>query len=248
MTALERPVSELMQREVVTLQQSDRLDLAEDIMRLGRIRHLPVLEGEQLVGLLSSRDLLAASLSRALDFDTPQRRAFMRAVEVKEVMTDKIETIGPDEPADEAARRMLRLQVGCLPVVDEHGAFVGLITETDLLRAAIELESEGGDVVETRAVSEGAESGKGGAEDRGRYQDEIDQLRRVRDELRVQVHLGKAEAGELWDKLERRFAEAEARAKVLARRAEEPVQDVAEALRLLIDEIRGGYQKLRDML
>ena len=80
MAPLDQPVSELMQREVVTLQQGDRLDLADDIMSLGRIRHLPVLEGEQLVGVRSNRDLLAAFLSKGLEFEAKHRRTFMRAV------------------------------------------------------------------------------------------------------------------------------------------------------------------------
>ena len=71
----------------------------------------------------------------------------------------------------------------------------------------------------------------------------------MRDELRVQVHLGKAEAVELWERLEHRFAEAEARAKALARRAKAaPVQEAADAVRHLIDEVRSGYQTLRELL
>ena len=236
MTSLDRPVSEIMEREVVTLQQGDRLDLADDIMRLGRIRHLPVLEGDRLVGVLSSRDLLAASLSKALDFEPLQRRAFMRAVEVKEVMTQEVDTTTPDTPASEAGRRMLRRKIGCVPVVDEHGLFVGLVTETDLVRAAL------GDLApESVDVGTGAEHAR-------RFEDELNDLRRLRDELVVQLHLGKLEAGDLWEKLEQRFGEAEARVKALAQRAEEPGRDIAEAARLLIDEIRSGYRRLRELL
>jgi CBS domain-containing protein len=234
MTSFDRPVSEIMEREVVTLQQSDQLDLADDIMQLGRIRHLPVLEGERLVGILSSRDLLAASLSKALDFDASERRTFLRSVEVKEVMTSDVATIAPDEPAREAGQRMLQRRIGCLPVVDEHDAFVGLVTETDLLKAALGVERS------PRIVD--AEAGG------GRYAEQLEELRRVRDELRVQVHLGKAEAAELWEKLEHRFFEAEGHARALAQRAEEPLHDVADAARLLIDEIRSGYRRLRKLL
>ena len=237
MTLLDQRVSELMQREVVTLQQGDRLDLADDIMSLGRIRHLPVLEGEQLVGMLSNRDLLAASLSKALEFEAKHRRTFMRALEVKEVMTQDVDTVRPDDRADDAARRMLRRKIGCLLVVDAQGAFLGLLTETDLLKAALGLGPDA-DVIDVTAAPARAD----------RFEEELQQLRRVRDELRVQVHLGKAEAVELWEGLEHRFTEAEARAKALARRAEAPVQDVADAVRLLIDEVRSGYRTLRKLL
>ena len=83
----DQPVSQIMQREFVTLQLGDHLDLADDVMNLGRIRHMPVLEKERLAGIVSQRDLLAASLSRALEFDPEQRRTFLKSVEVAEVMT-----------------------------------------------------------------------------------------------------------------------------------------------------------------
>lgn len=238
MASLNRPVSDLMRREVVTLQQDDHLDLADDIMRLGRIRHLPVLEGERLVGILSSRDLLAASLSRALDFEPMQRRAFLRAVDVKEVMTPGVETAREDDSAADAALRMLRARIGCLPVVDAEGTFCGLLTETDLVQAILEEEGEEGEMVDVESKEQ----------KRGRFEAELKDLRRVRDELRVQVHLGKAEAEELWEKLEKRFHHAEAEVKKLAQRAEEPLHDVAEAAELLLEEIRNGYRRLREML
>lgn len=233
MRSLNRRVSDLMHREVVTVQHDDRLDLADDIMHLGRIRHLPVLEGEKLVGILSSRDLLAASLSKALEFEPQQRRAFLRSVEVKEAMTGEVETATPEHSVIDAGRRMLRRKIGCLPVVDADGTFLGLLTETDLLRAALDEPEEEEIVVEARTE---------------RFSEELGELRRVRDELRVQVHLGRAEAKELWEKLEHRFGEAEGKVRTLARRAEEPVQDVAEAAKLLLDEIRVGYRRLRELL
>lgn len=233
MSALERPVSDYMQAEVATLQRADRLDLADDIMRLGQIRHMPVLDGERVVGVISNRDLLAASLSQALDVEPASRRAFLKSVEVKEVMSEKLETARPDEPARDAARRMLDLRIGCLPVVDADHNLLGLLTETDLLRAA--LLASVGDVVEVTPAEPGL------------LQEELDQLRRMRDELAVRMHLGKLEARELWEDLEQRFSEVEDRARYLAKRAEEPLNDVVEAARLLIEEIKAGYQKLRDI-
>ncbi|MGH0031060.1 MAG: CBS domain-containing protein [Myxococcota bacterium] len=228
-----------MHRDVVTLRQDESLDLADDIMRLGRIRHLPVVQGEQLVGILSSHDLLAASLSRALEFEPEQRRAFLRSVEVKEVMSLDVDTASPDDSGVDAGRRMLRRKIGCLPVVDERGVFLGLLTETDLLRAAIvdsdEADADEEEVMDVKDV-------------KGEFDEELSDLRRIRDELRVQIHLGKAEALELWENLEGRFAEVEGHAKALAKRAEEPVQDIAEAARLLIEEIGTGYKRLRDLL
>jgi len=136
-----RTVGEIMRREFVSLQAGDRLDFVEDVMSLGRIRHMPVVEGGKLVGIVSHRDLLAHSLSRAIDFDPKDRRTFLRSVDVSEAMTRNVITVERATPVDEAARLMLRHRVGCLPVVGDDGTPVGLVTETDLIRAAY-LEGE----------------------------------------------------------------------------------------------------------
>ena len=136
MTQSERPVSEIMRTQFVTLKTEDRLDLAEDVMKLGRIRHMPVLEGKRLVGVVSQRDLLAASLSRALNFEAPHRRSFLKSVAVEEVMARDVVTVATDATIEEAALLMIRRKIGCLPVVNAEGAAVGLVTETDLLRSA----------------------------------------------------------------------------------------------------------------
>jgi CBS domain-containing protein len=129
-----------MRRHFVTLAPGDRLDLADDVMKLGRIRHMPVLDGERLVGVVSQRDLLAASLSKALDFEVKERRVFLKSVAVGEAMTRDPVTVSPETSAGEAARLLVRRKIGCLPVVDAKGVMVGLVTETDLLRTAYGVE------------------------------------------------------------------------------------------------------------
>jgi CBS domain-containing protein len=125
-----------MQADFIHLGVDDRLDFADQLMRLGRIRHMPVLDKGRLVGIVSNRDLLAASLTRVLDFEEKQRRTFLRSVEVREVMTAQVISVTPDTPVSEAARLMLLHKIGCLPVVDADQKLRGLLTETDLIRAA----------------------------------------------------------------------------------------------------------------
>jgi CBS domain-containing protein len=127
-------VSQFMQTEFVTLRPSDRLDFADDVMKLGRIRHAGR-GGNRVVGVVSHRDLLAASLSRVMEIDPRDHRSFLRSVEISEVMSKPVITIEPDRTIREAAELMIRHKIGCLPVVDSLGTPVGLITETDLLRA-----------------------------------------------------------------------------------------------------------------
>ena len=131
---LDQPVETVMQTDYVSVGSKDHLDLVDDVMNLGRIRHMPVLDGLKLVGVVSQRDLLAASLSKVLDFDASERRTFMRSIEVAEVMTRAPITVGPSDTLREATRLVLTHRIGCLPVVAEDGTMLGLITETDLLR------------------------------------------------------------------------------------------------------------------
>jgi CBS domain-containing protein len=235
MTAALR-VSDVMQGEVVTLQRCDRLDLADDVMRLGRVRHMPVLASGRVVGVVSNRDLLAAGLSRALEFDPDHRRAFLHSVEVAEVMSDEVVTVAPDAALSFAAECMLQRQIGCLPVVGRDGGFLGLVTETDLIRAAWLPAPE-----PTEGKSVMSEIGD-------RIEQEVDSLRRVRDELRVQTRLARADAKDLFEELEGRWRELEGRLEQLAREAREPVQEVGEAVRLLLKEIQEGYRKVRGSL
>ena len=131
-----RAVGEIMRREFVSLQVGDRLDFVQDLMGIGRIRHLPVLDEGRLVGIVSQRDLLANALSKAIAFDPKERRTFLRSVDVAEAMSRNVISVGPEMAIDEAARLLIRHRIGCLPVVNEQGAPIGLVTETDLLRAA----------------------------------------------------------------------------------------------------------------
>ena len=133
----QRPVSDIMQREVVTLSITERLDLTQDIMSLGRVRHLPVLDDEQrVVGIVSDRDLLAAAMTKVLDFDPESRRTFLRSIEVGEVMAKEVVSVTEDTEIGEVARIFVERKIGCVPVLDEDGELLGLVTETDLIRAA----------------------------------------------------------------------------------------------------------------
>jgi CBS-domain-containing membrane protein len=131
-TAVER----IMQSEFATVRSDERLDFVDDVMALGRVRHMPVVDDGKLVGVVSQRDLLAASLSRVLDFDRQERRTFLRSIDVREVMAPRPITVGPGTTLADAAALLLRHKIGCLPVVGPGGEAIGLLTETDLLRAA----------------------------------------------------------------------------------------------------------------
>lgn len=131
-----RAVADVMQPVFATVRSDELMDLVYDVMCLGRVRHLPVVDGARLVGVVSQRDLLAAGLSQALEFDGKQRRSFLRSVAVAEVMSGSPISAPRDLSLEAAAKLMLEHRIGCLPIVDEKGSAVGIVTETDLLRAA----------------------------------------------------------------------------------------------------------------
>ena len=122
-----------MAEKIVTISADDSLSTVEDIMTLGRVRHMPVVRGGTLVGVVSQRDLLRASLSNLTEFGSEQRRAFLQVVEINRVMSSPPIVVDPDATPEEAALVMAEKKIGCLPVLDGQ-VLVGMLTETDLLR------------------------------------------------------------------------------------------------------------------
>lgn len=135
-----REVWSVMRGNVRTVEPTDRLDLANVVMKLGGIRHLPVVEEGVLIGVVSQRDLLSAALSSALE-PSPEDALRLRTVLVEDVMTRDPHSVGINTPLRDAAATLLRQQIGCLPVVDEAGRLIGLVSETDLIRGAYDLEA-----------------------------------------------------------------------------------------------------------
>ncbi len=126
-------VRDIMQTGVVTVSAGDTLSTVEDIMTLGCVRHMPVVRGGALVGVVSERDLLRASLSNLTGFGQEERRAFLQVVEITRVMSTPPVIISPEAEIKQAARLLAEKRIGCLPVIEE-GKLVGLVTETDVLR------------------------------------------------------------------------------------------------------------------
>jgi CBS domain-containing membrane protein len=126
-------VHDLMETTVATLELSDTLDVAEHIMRLGRIRHMPVLSHGRLVGILSQRDLFRASISSVLHFRRAAEEEWLAKIDVKAVMTRTVTTVPPDTSIRTAVELMLERKIGCLPVV-ENEKLIGLLSESDCMR------------------------------------------------------------------------------------------------------------------
>lgn len=119
-----------MQQPVVTIDESAEIDVAGGLMRMDRIRHLPVVSGTRLVGLVSQRDLFRAGIESAVGGSEAAR---VEGVRLRDVMNREVVTAHPDADLAVAVEMMLQQRIGCLPVVEE-GRLVGLLSETDCLR------------------------------------------------------------------------------------------------------------------
>jgi len=130
-------VRDVMTKDVATLGRNERLRVADDVMRLGRIRHLPIVDEDgSLAGIVSQRDLFHSGLLRALGYGTHAKERAMELLVLKEAMKTEVVTVGPEAPLTEAAKLMLEQKIGCLVVV-EGKKLVGILTESDFVKLAL---------------------------------------------------------------------------------------------------------------
>jgi acetoin utilization protein AcuB len=108
------------------------------MMRVNKVRRLPVIVKNKLVGIVSEKDLLNASPSPATSLSVWEINYLLSKLKVKEVMTKKVITATEDMILEDAARIMADNKIGCLPVMSGD-KLVGIITETDLFKVFIEL-------------------------------------------------------------------------------------------------------------
>jgi len=132
-------VGDLMSAEVFTLSEDQDFVSANQIMKLEHLRHLPVVNGERLVGLVTHRDLLGAQATLMLARSEAAAEARDDvSVTVGDIMSEVLLTCRPNEPVDDAARLMIDARVGCMLVV-EDGRLVGILTKTDVMSWAVEM-------------------------------------------------------------------------------------------------------------
>ena len=132
-------VREWMSSDVITIDENTSMMKALHIMKENRIRRIPVTARGTLVGIVSDRDLKEASPSRATTLDVHELYYLLAEIRVKEIMTKNPITIHPDETVERAAVMMLEHKVSGLPVVNELNELVGVITQSDVFRAFVNI-------------------------------------------------------------------------------------------------------------
>lgn len=126
-------VARLMSRSPVTVSPDSSVPDAALLMRQRGIRRLPVLEDGRLVGIVTDRDLREAMPGRTTTLSMWEATTRLAALTVGEVMRRGVVTTHPEADARDAAYTLLRHRIGGMPVVDDTGMLVGVITVTDLL-------------------------------------------------------------------------------------------------------------------
>jgi acetoin utilization protein AcuB len=135
-------VKELMSEKLITVGPNDKLDRVFFLYNFENIRHLPVIENNKLVGILSDRDLKKVLGPKKTIIENPDGTTVQLSTrKVKNIMRRGVITIEPEQRAADAAAIMAKKKIGALPVVHKN-KLVGIITATDILRAFVKLRND----------------------------------------------------------------------------------------------------------
>ncbi|MBK8049044.1 MAG: CBS domain-containing protein [Anaerolineales bacterium] len=133
-------VKERMATPAISVTPETSFQEALKLMRDHKFRRVPVVDGNgHLVGIISERDMLHASPSPATSLSVWEVNYLLWKLKVSDIMTHNVITINLNAPIEDAASLMVARKIGGLPVVDDAGALVGVITETDIFKAFVEM-------------------------------------------------------------------------------------------------------------
>lgn len=127
------PVSKIMTKKLITLTLNDDLYTAEKLFRENHIRHIPIVEGEHIIGMLSCSDLERISFLDSYDSDeTKIDNAIYKMLNISQLMIKKPIKIDSNVPIKSAVEILAKNEHHVLPVV-ENEILVGIVTTTDIL-------------------------------------------------------------------------------------------------------------------
>jgi acetoin utilization protein AcuB len=138
-------VKEYMTPNPMTVSEDSSILETAELMKRHRVRRFPVLRDDQLIGIVTDRDLRSAAPSQVVSFDAqerelmPELHSLLSGITVKEVMSRDVITIHPEQTIVAAAQLMLKHRMSGIPVVDSGGQLRGIITETDIFKVLVDL-------------------------------------------------------------------------------------------------------------
>ncbi len=130
-------VKDWMTSKVITITPETSLPDAHRLMDDHNIRRLPVEQHGRLVGIVTRGDVRGAEPSDASSLNIWEMNYLLSKLTIDKIMTKNPITIGPEATIEQAARLMLEEKVSGLPVVDDQGSIVGIITESDIFRLVV---------------------------------------------------------------------------------------------------------------
>ncbi|MBT8270998.1 MAG: CBS domain-containing protein [Bacteroidia bacterium] len=128
-----RPVSDIMTKDVITVNRSDELETAELLFKKKHIRHIPVVQNDKIIGMLSYTDLLRISFADAVDEDESTVDTIVyNMFTIEQVMAKNVVSVTSETSIKEVAEILAQREFHAIPVVDDD-RLVGIVTTTDLI-------------------------------------------------------------------------------------------------------------------
>ena len=132
------PVSTIMTKNIITLNSTDKLDAAERLFKKHNIRHIPVVEGKKIIGMLSLTDLLRISFAEGVYEDESDVETIVyNMFTISQVMAKNLKSVSAKTTIKEVAEMLAENECHALPVW-ENGNLTGIVTTTDLIKYLLE--------------------------------------------------------------------------------------------------------------
>lgn len=146
-------VKDFMTRKVVYISPDTTVAHAADIMRAQELHRLPVIENDQLVGLVTEGTIAEASPSKATSLSIYEMNYLLNKTKIKDIMIRDVVTVSQFASLEDATYLMLKNKIGILPVVDNHQVY-GVLTDRDVFRAFLEISGYGEEGIRVRFITE----------------------------------------------------------------------------------------------
>ncbi|MEX6687430.1 CBS domain-containing protein [Danxiaibacter flavus] len=131
------PVSSIMTSKMVTVNTNDDLRKVSDLMKKHHIRHIPVVSGDKLAGVISQTDVMRLSFGNLFDGQTEADEAIFDMLKIEQVMVHHPKTVSPNDTIRDVATYLAQAEFHALPVVDDN-KLVGIVTTTDVIKYLID--------------------------------------------------------------------------------------------------------------
>lgn len=127
-------ITEIMQKDVFSVDIEDTIRKADELMRSENIRHIPVTDSNKFIGLITDRSLMEYNLRQLYDYDEKLEESGLNKIsEFQDVLSKNINVIYPEDSIQKAIEIMAKKKTDCLPVVDWDGNLKGIVTYIDVL-------------------------------------------------------------------------------------------------------------------